>query len=367
MKKKYVILFLCLAFVLTGVFLFRSAKISNKETQEQMSKAISLKAKILEPVDIDLTQKYIGYVTPIHEAMVKSFIPGFIEKIYVKGGETVKSGDVLVVLKQDEYIAALKAAYADILKAQALYQNAEAYLKRLQKAKKAVSATEIENAEAQYLSAAAGLEQAKANYATAEVNYDYTLIRAPIDGVVGNVDLTKGNYVSPDGNALLNIVQYNPIRVVFSISDKEYLSELQKEKPFMDEKFSLKLPNGKIFENEGVFQYTDNVVDKTTTSVAVYTDFENIGKILTPNTYVTVLAENKIKDAISVAKNCVLLEDDGNFVYLIRNQKLIKVPVEILAWVNEDFVLKNTFEKGDAIVLENVNPQNVNKSAQISG
>ena len=273
----------------------------------------------------------------------------------------------MVVLKQDEYIATLKAAYADILKAQAAYQNSSSYLKRLQKAKKAVSSTEIENAESQYLSAAASLEQAKANYALAEVNYDYTLIRAPIDGVVGNVDLTQGNYVSPNDGALVNIVQYDPIRVVFSISDKEYLSELQKEKPFMDENFSLELPNGKIFENKGVFQYTDNMIDKLTTSISVYTDFSNIGKVLTPNTYVTVLAENKIKNAVSVAKNLVALENNGNFVYLIRNEKLIKVPVEILASVDENFVLKNTFEQGDAIVVENVNPQDVNKSAQISG
>lgn len=367
MKRKYVIIFLCLAVALTGVFAFRFTKFNFRKSNQQISEKLSFKAKILNSTDINLTQKYIGYVTPIHEAKVKSFISGFIERVYVKGGETVKSGDVLVVLKQDEYIATLKAAYADILKAQAAYQNASSYLKRLQKAKKAVSATEIENAESQYLSAAASLEQAKANYALAEVNYDYTLIRAPIDGVVGNVDLTQGNYVSPNDGALVNIVQYDPIRVVFSISDKEYLSELQKEKPFMDENFSLELPNGKIFENKGVFQYTDNMIDKLTTSISVYTDFSNIGKVLTPNTYVTVLAENKIKNAVSVAKNLVALENNGNFVYLIRNEKLIKVPVEILASVDENFVLKNTFEQGDAIVVENVNPQDVNKSAQISG
>ena len=331
----------------------------------QQNEATAFNAEVLRPSDADLTQKYIGYITPINEVNVKPYISGFIEKIYVKGGEMVKKGDVLVVLKQDEYIAALKAADADILKAEAAYQNALTYLQRLKKAGKSVSASELENAEATYLSSVAALEQAKANYALAEVNYDYTLIRAPIDGVIGDVSLTRGNYVSPATASLFTIVQYNPIRVVFSISDKEYLNELNKKAPFFDEKLFLELPNGQIFKNEGVFQYTDNALDKKTTSIAVYADFKNIGKILTPNTYVTVLSKNVLKNTVSVAKNLVVLQDDGNFVYLIRKGTLIKAPVEILATLGETFVLKNTFKKGDAIVTDNVNEQNLGKPAEM--
>ena len=69
----------------------------------------------------------------------------------------------------------------------------------------------------------AQLAAAKADYELAKVNYDYTVIQAPISGIVGNVSLTKGDYVSPSGQPLLSIIQYNPIRVVFSITDKDYL------------------------------------------------------------------------------------------------------------------------------------------------
>ena len=370
MFQKFGIISKICCFILAFVLGVLSLKLwdmhQNKMPREpQKSEVITYQATPLKPKDITVTTPYIGYITPIHEALIKPYISGFIEKIYVKGGQTVKKGDVLVVLKQDEYIAALQAAYADILKADAALQNASTYFERLKKAGKSISAAELESAEASYLSAVATLEQAKANYNAAKVNYDYTIITAPINGVVGNVSLTKGNYISPAGPALFSIVQYNPIRVVFSISDKEYLSELQKEKPFSDETLFLELPNGKIFKNTGVVHYTDNSVDTPTSSLKVYADFKNIGKILTPNTYVTVLSQSIIKNAVEVKKNLVLLQNDGNFIYLIRGGLLIKEKVEILATLGESFILKNTFYKNDAVVLSPVEPQNVGQPAEI--
>lgn len=334
-------------------------------TDVQNTQVMQYHGQLLTSQDVTLTTPYIGYITPIHEALIQPYISGFIEKIYVKGGDFVQKGDVLLVLKQDEYIAALNAAYADILKADAVLTNASNYYNRLKKAGKSVSAAELESAEASYLSALATLEQAKANYNAAKVNYDYTIITAPINGVVGNVSLTKGNYVSPSGPALFSIMQYSPIRVVFSISDKEYLAELQKEKPFSDETLFLELPNGKIFKNTGVVRYTDNSIDTPTSSLKVYADFKNIGKILTPNTYVTVLSQSVIKNAVEVKKNLVLLQNDGNFIYLIRAGRLIKEKVEILATLGESFILKNTFQKDDTVVLSPVEPQNIGQPAQI--
>lgn len=334
-------------------------------TDVQNTQVMQYHGQLLTSQDVTLTTPYIGYITPIHEALIQPYISGFIEKIYVKGGDFVQKGDVLLVLKQDEYIAALNAAYADILKADAVLTNASNYYNRLKKAGKSVSAAELESAEASYLSALATLEQAKANYNAAKVNYDYTIITAPINGVVGNVSLTKGNYVSPSGPALFSIMQYSPIRVVFSISDKEYLAELQKEKPFSDETLFLELPNGKIFKNTGVVRYTDNSIDTPTSSLKVYADFKNIGKILTPNTYVTVLSQSVIKNAVEVKKNLVLLQNDGNFIYLIRAGRLIKEKVEILATLDESFILKNTFQKDDTVVLSPVEPQNIGQPAQI--
>ncbi|MBO7097704.1 MAG: efflux RND transporter periplasmic adaptor subunit [Alphaproteobacteria bacterium] len=370
MQNKFYPLTIIVAVVLTfvaGFLFFKFFNISENKTfqNENKQQPLVLTAEPIYPTNTVLTQQYVGYVTPIHEVSVTPYIDGFIEKVYIKGGELVNKGDVLLILKQDEYIAMLENAKADIVKAQAVLQNAANYFERLKKAGNAISASDLEAAEAQYLSALASLEQAKANYTQAQVNYNYTVIHAPISGIVGDVSLTQGNYVSPTSGPLFTIVQYNPIRVVFSISDKQYLKELSKTKPFIDETLLLELPNGDIFKNKGVFRYTDNSINKQTGSMAVYADFQNIGKILTPNTYVTVLSKNILKNSVSVAKNLVILENNGNFIYLIRNGILRKEQVEILGTNGETFVLKNTFEKGDAVVTEKVNEQNIGMPAEI--
>ena len=114
------------------------------------------------------------------------------------------------------------------MQTQADLANAKVYYERVKKVgPKAMSKTEFDNAKAKYLSAQAAVAQARANYNLAKVNYGYTEINAPISGIVGEMSLTKGDYVSPGSQPLFSIIQYDPIRVVFSITDKDYLEELK--------------------------------------------------------------------------------------------------------------------------------------------
>ena len=99
--------------------------------------------------------------------------------------------------------------------------------------------------------------------------------------------------------------------------------------------------------------------------MSVYADFQNIGKILTPNTFVTVLSKQTIHNTVTIPKNAVILENQGNFVYLIRSGTLQKEKVDILGVLGETFVLKNTFQKNDAVVTENINAQDIGMPAEI--
>lgn len=367
-KKKTIfgiILLLVVAFIL-GCFSFALWQKHYRQPENKsvpVTETLALEALPLAAENIPFTKRYVGYVTPIHEAQIQPYISGYIEKVLVKGGEYVRKGDLLIVLQQEQYQAELAAAYADILKAEANLKNAKVYYERIQKAgTKAVSPTELDNAQAQFLSAQADFEQSKANYALAKVNFDYTIIRAPIDGIVGNVSLTEGNYVSPSSGTLVSIMQYNPIRVVFSITDKEYLQELNKPKPFAGEEIFLQLPDGKTFSNRGIFQYTDNAIDKESNAIAVYADFNNIGKMLAPNAYVTVLVRQIFKNSVQIPKNLVSLEENGSYVYIIRHGKIIKEKINLQASENENFIAENTFQNGDYLLAVNFKESYLNKT-----
>lgn len=369
MEKKRTIFFTAIliltAFIL-GCFSFAIWQKYYKKTSTKIattSDIVALKALPINVQNIPFTKQFVGYVVPIHEAEIKPFISGYIEKIMVKGGDFVHKGDVLLVLKQEQYRAELDAASAEILKAEASLKNAKMYFERIKKAGvKAVSPTEFDNAQAQFLSAQADFEQAQANYALSKVNFDYTVIRAPIDGIVGEVSLTKGNYVSPASDVLFSIVQYNPIRVVFSITDKEFLHELKKPSPFAGDEILLQLADGQMFAKSGVFRYMDNTINKNANTIAVYIDFENIGQTLTPNAYVTVLVRQIFKYSVQIPKNLVSLEESGNYVYLIRNGRISKEKINVLASENTDFIIENIFQKGDFVLADKFNPAYLNKT-----
>ena len=351
-KKVYsgLILLLIIGAFLLGYFTFY---FHNKSLQEKpvstvpVNDSLVLKTELLKPENLEFINEYIGYIIPVHQALIQPYINGYIDKIMINGGQYVKKGDTLLVLEQSEYKAELEASYAQILKSEANLNNAKIYFERTQKAKTSVSQTETDKAKADFLSAQASYQEAVANFEMSKVNLQYTILDSPIDGLVGDVSLTKGNYVSPSSGALFSIVQLSPIRVMFSITDKEYLHKTNKKNFFSDQEIMLKLSNGDIFPNKGIFKYSDNSVNKTTNSVNIYVDFENIGKTLMPNAYVTVLVKDYFENAVKIAKNFILFDEQGAFVYLIRNGKIAKENLKILADGDTFFIVTNTFSSSD--------------------
>ncbi|MBQ8870416.1 MAG: efflux RND transporter periplasmic adaptor subunit [Alphaproteobacteria bacterium] len=369
-KKVYsgLMLLLIIGAFLLGYFTFyfhQKSLVEKPTSTVPVTNSLVLNAMPLKAQDIEFTNEYIGHIVAIHEAFIQPYISGYIDKIMVSGGQYVKKGDVLVVLEQSQYKAALDASYADILKANANLSNAKTYFERTQKAKSAVSQTEIDNAKAEFLSAQASLGQANANFELAKVNYGYTFLSAPVDGIVGDVSLTKGNYVSPSSGALFSIVQLSPIRVVFSITDKEYLKKSTKNNLFDNQEIFLKLSNDEIFPNKGTFKYSDNLIEKASNSINIYADFENIGKTLMPNAYVTVLVKETFDNALKISKEFIMLDEQGSFVYLIRDGKIARENLKILADGNTFFIVQNTFGASDYLITQTINPKDLGKPATI--
>lgn len=351
-----IILTLLVLFVLGVVYAFYSRPASSAAPAP--GRELVLNVIPIKPQNVTVTTTHVGYVTPIKSVDLVPEVSGYIEEVLVEGGQEVQAGDVLVMIDQREYKAALNAAIAAVTQAQAGFNNAKTYYDRIRKAgPKAISKTEVDNAKAQYLSALGALEEAKANQAKAQVMYDYTVLDSSIEGVVGNVSLTKGNYVAPGSAPLLSIIQYNPIRVVFSISDKEYLDEIARQNGqplFSGENIRIRLANGNLYKPQGQFRFTDNAVDRSTSSIAVYADFENPGRELVANAYVDVLLERDVRDGVLVRQNYVRLEPDGAYVYTVKNNQLMKTPVTILSEQEGNYLLANRFAKGEYLVVDKV-------------
>ncbi len=322
----------------------------NKET---VINVIPLKAQ-----DALLTNQYIGYVTPIKAVEMASNVSGYVDEVWAEGGQEVREGDNLVLIDQREYKAQLDAAVAATAQAKADFDNAKSYYQRIKKAgKKAFSASELDQAKAQFLAAEATFKQAKAEQTKAEVLWHYTVLQAPIDGVIGDVTLTKGDYVAPSESPLFEIIQFDPIRVKFAISDKEYLKAAtfgSKKAMFADETIQIKLADGSIYPQQGIFRYTDNQVDKDTNSVTIFADFTNADKKLLANSYVDVIISKQMKDVFLVRQKNVILNDKGAFVYVMQKGKLKLVPLKIAGYSGDSYITENRFAKDEFLVVDKI-------------
>ncbi len=363
-KKIKIVIMLALLFIF-GVMFYKYYIMGENENADVGSDNIVVSVQKIEPQDVILSKEYVGIVTPINSVSVLPFISGFIDKVLVHGGQNVKIGDTLFIIRQAKYKAAVDSAYANVLEAKANLENAKTYYERMKEAgSKAVSKTEIDNARTAYLSAEAALTSAKSNYDLSRINYDYTIIASPINGIIGDVAITTGDYVAPNGNPLVKIIQFNPIRVVFSIADKEYISEMKTnpQNIFNGWVVKLRISNNKIYDKVGKIRFLDNEVSSSTSSVKVYADFPNPNKVLIANAYVDVVMEKYIDNAILIPQSAVYFKPEGTFVYLLDNNKAIKTFIEIGQNIENNFVVETGLKKNDKVILNTLSDMNLKQN-----
>lgn len=341
------------AIVLTWAFFFSPKAISGNDNK---SNELVVNVVPLKKQSVEITNQYVGYVTPIKSVNVVPNVSGYVDEVWAEGGINVKAGDNLVLIDQREYKADMDLAIAQQEQAKADFNNARSYYERVRKAgTKAIAPSVIDEAKAKFLAAEAALKQAKAQSEKAKVMLDYTVLQAPIDGVIGEISLTKGDYVAPNGNALFSIVQFDPIRVKFAISDKEYLTQVEKHKGknlFEDESIRLKLANGQMYPLKGTFKYMDNQLNKTTNSVTLFVDFENKDKILAANSYVDVLVGQKLDDVYLIRQNYVNISDSQALVNIVKKGKISQVPLQIVGYYGDYYAVSNKFLPDEFLVID---------------
>ena len=362
--KDLLIVLLLIIIVCGGIVLYKLQE-DKKTTPAVSPQSVSIvEVSAAKPQDVAVSQSFIGQVVAVNSVNIVPYLSGYIAQIPVDSGAAVKKDDVLIVLQQDEYKAQQDSAYAAVLTGAADLRNAESQYGRLLKAgKKAVSQTELENAQTEVLRAQGALKQAKANYETAAINLGYTLIKAPFDGVLGNISVSVGDFISPSKtSSLVRIVQYNPARVVFSITDKEFL---QRENIFAD-KVKLQLSDGQNYPFVGKIIYTENALDKNTNTLAVYAEFSNPQRQLIPNAYVKVFLEHTYKKVFLLPKNLLQMQSDGNYAYGVKDGKVTLFKVSVIAEQGDNYLLENTLQKDEFILSQEIEPRLMGQKVKIT-
>ncbi len=305
----------------------------------------SVKVIAVQESQIAAPDEYIARVEAVQEVVIRPEVAGRIEKVHFTEGAAVKEGDLLISIDPSSYQAIADAADAEMTRAKKRYDR----LKRADA--RSISASDLESAESDYL-------RAKAAFSLATVDLDRTEIKAPVGGRIGAAMVKKGNYVTPGAAELARIVQLDPIRVVFSQTDREYLAQRRRELAGDTDALEARvvLPDGSAIPNAGKKDFDDNAINPATGTIAVRYLFDNPDRMLVPGGYVTARLSNPTGETgIKIPQRTLLVDQEGTYVLTVDEAGTVGVArVETGARIGRDVVILSGLTLGDRIVTDGV-------------
>ncbi|MDO4987775.1 MAG: efflux RND transporter periplasmic adaptor subunit [Synergistes sp.] len=297
---------------------------ATKQTDAEQAAMQQMPLVVTDTVkEIDASEQvseYTGRVEPMQTVSVKPKVDGEIVQVCFKEGSLVRAGQLLFRIDPVSYQAKVDLCRAQLESAEAELDVAEKYFARVKSAEeRAVSAADRDKAENNVLLGRAAVASAKASLRLAEIDLSYTDIKAPITGKIGKAMVTKGNYVTASSETLAEIVQMDPIRVSYTLPDREYLDLLDSFKANGNVfRTKLLLSNGTEFEATGRRDFENNVVDKTTGTVGIMLRYENADGKLIPGALVRVQSkpQRSMMTAV-IPQTAVMADSKGDFIYTV--------------------------------------------------
>lgn len=262
---------------------------------------------VVHPASAPIVEEVAGRTAASAVAEIRPQVGGIIEKRVFEEGSRVKAGDVLYRIDARSYQATLDAAKAELERYEASVPSAQAKFDRYQELANVngVSKQDIDEARSALLQAKAAAAAAASSVRTAEINLDYTEVKAPISGLIGRSSVTEGALVTAgQATALATIRQIDPIYVDLTASSTSMSRMRQaiersgvatgKEGP----KVTLKLDDSETYEEVGRIISTEANVDETTDTVTIRSSFANPKLRLLPGMYVRAAVEIGTEDNI---------------------------------------------------------------------
>lgn len=359
MKKK-ILLIIIIALVAIG-FRFVASSVGGMMKQKARLNVAppNVVVQQIEENDVIRTFDAPGRVISKYQVSIMARISGYLQKSFFKEGDYVKAGETLFLIEPAEYQNASNVAGANIqnIKAQLAYAN-----KQLARAEELVRQDYIAKAKYDEILAnrdalQAQLSAAQSNYKDTNRNLSYTRVKAPVDGRIGIIDVTVGNYVTPSSGSLTTINSTNPIYVTFPLSSEDYaaISSIDK-KADAKRKVELFFQNGDKYELNGIQDFLDNKVDQTTGTVTLRATFQNPNNKLLHGEFVNVrlFANNPVKVPV-VPIVAVQENQEGKYVYTIDNKGLPKLTyIKTQGQSGDNWIVKDGLKQGDKVIVEGI-------------
>jgi membrane fusion protein (multidrug efflux system) len=313
--------------------------------------------------DKELTTNYSAAIRGRQDIDIYPQVGGTLTRLCVTEGQAVKRGQVLFIIDQVPYTAALRTAEANVAAAKASVATAQLTYdsKKELYDQKVVSQFDLTTAQNALLAAKAQLSQAEAQRVNAANNLSYTTVKSPADGVVGTLPYRVGALVSAAMAKPLTTVSDNSnMYVYFSMTENQMLELVRKygskEKAIAEmPSLQLQLNDGSVYSEEGRIETISGVIDSSTGTVSLRAVFPNKGGLLTSGGSGSVIIPVKRENCIVIPQNITFETQDRVFVYKYVDGKTKSTQVEVTR-VNggQEYIVESGLKQGDVIVAEGV-------------
>jgi membrane fusion protein (multidrug efflux system) len=306
--------------------------------------------------------EFVGRIKATDKVEVRARVEGFLDKVLFREGQDVKAGDLLYQIEKVQFQAALDQAKANVVVAEATLTNARLeYERSLELSKRNFSPqSDVDQKKAAMDTAAGRVMQLKAALTQAQVNLDYTDIRAPIDGRIGRTAYTVGNLVNPASGVLATIVSQDPVYVLFPVSvrDLDTIREARRKEDGGLAKIDIRirLPSGKEYAHSGVWNLTDPQVDPQTDTLIMRATIPNPERTLTDGQFVTaIIRERQEAPRLVVPQAALQVDQSGYYVLAVNDQdKVEQRRVQTGPQRGIDVVVTSGVKEGEKVIVDGI-------------
>lgn len=329
--KKNVIIVLAVVLIAIGArFIFSAYGQFMQDMMRKKGGAPAVTQGTIEGADVLKQLEAPGRIVSKYRVDVMARINGYLTKSYFKEGDFVKKGQVLFEIEPQEYLYDVQKARANVANTKAQLVYAEKQLKRgaVLVKKDYIAKAEYDNLLSSRDALRGQLAMYQATLRDAQRNLGYTRVKAPVDGQVGIISVTVGNYVNESVGALTTINSTNPIYVTFPIDSKEYMKLTAIDPVNTKRKVDLFFPTGDKYELSGLQDFHDNNIDPTTGTITMRATFPNPQGRLINGDYVKVTVySNKTVKVPIVPQTVVLENQEGKYVYKLNDKNIPQIAI----------------------------------------
>lgn len=359
------------AYLALGIILFAGC---SKKQQGLPDADNSYAVETVNSSSADLNTTYPATIRGIQDVEIRPKIAGNITQIYVAEGQAVHRGQILFTIDSEQYVAAVRAAEAQIKVCQAniATQRLTVANQRLLHSKQIISDYAMKSAENQLQALQAQLASAQAQLSSARDNLKWCTVSSPADGVIGLLPYKVGTLVGPSmAEAFTTVSNIERVHIYFSMTEKQLLAMARtgnggvkaaiKNMPNV----RLKLADGTIYDEYGTIDAVSGVINQSTGAVQMRATFSNSRHLLHSGGTGNILLPTIVSNTIKVPQAAVTEIQDKKFVYIVGVKNKVK-STEITVEEQNDgtyYYVTSGLKAGDRIVIEGV--QNLKDDMEI--